>query len=306
MRCLPSFIVAGAQKAATGWLRQRLAAHPSLAQGGGKEVHYFDKLQNLHDWRSVYLDNFATPQALITYEKTPDYLPNATALKSIYSLIPSVSLIFMLRDPSSRAYSAYQHHCRKGRFYEGPKFALEEDVTGRPLAAPCAPEDFEKFLRVENGAVTNTQTRLVTWGLYATQIKQVRALGFDDEKLLVILSETAMKAPSQLLDAVVQWLGLERFDFSSLRTFTDALGRDQLLEPGITGWAKATYMRHNAMMVRRHSPRPLLTSTRAALDAFYAAPNSDLDELLRLADRVAVYPARGAASVLPSSWSRSS
>ena len=36
LRCLPSFIVAGAQKAATGWLRQRLAAHPSLAQGGGK------------------------------------------------------------------------------------------------------------------------------------------------------------------------------------------------------------------------------------------------------------------------------
>ena len=53
LRCLPSFIVAGAQKAATGWLRQRLAAHPSLAQGGGKEVHYFDKLQNLHEWRST-------------------------------------------------------------------------------------------------------------------------------------------------------------------------------------------------------------------------------------------------------------
>ena len=306
LRCLPSFIVAGAQKAATGWLRQRLAAHPSLAQGGGKEVHYFDKLQNLHEWRSTYLDNFATPSALITYEKTPDYLPNATALKSIYSLIPSVSLIFMLRDPSSRAYSAYQHHCRKGRFYAGPTFSLEEDVTGRPLAAPCAPEDFESFLRVKDGAVTNTQTRLVTWGLYADQIKQVRALGFDDSRLLVILSETAMKKPSDLLDAVVQWLGLERFDFSSLRTFTDALGRDQLREPGITGWAKATYMQHNAMMVRRHSPRPLLTSTRAALDAFYAAPNSDLETLLRTADRVAVYPARGAASsVLPGSWSNS-
>ena len=53
-------------------------------------------------------------------------------------------------------------------------------MTGRPLAAPRAPEDFEAFLRVKDGAVTNTQTRLVTWGLYADQIKQVRALGFDD------------------------------------------------------------------------------------------------------------------------------
>ena len=102
---------------------------------------------------------------------------------------------------------------------------------------------------------------------------------------------------------MVQWLGLERFDFSSLRTFTDALGRDQLLEPGITGWAKATYMRHNAMMVRRHSPRPLLKSTRAALDAFYAAPNADLERCCCGPHLVLrVYPARGAASVLPSSW----
>ena len=62
LRCLPSFIVAGGPES-----RDRLAAaapfaaHPSLAQGGGKEVHYFDKLQNLHEWRSTYLDNFATP-----------------------------------------------------------------------------------------------------------------------------------------------------------------------------------------------------------------------------------------------------
>ena len=77
-------------------------------------------------------------------------------------------------------------------------------MTGRPLAAPCAPEDFEAFLRAKDGAVTNTQTRLVTWGLYADQIKPVRALGFADDKLLVILSETAMKQPTALLDGVVE------------------------------------------------------------------------------------------------------
>lgn len=306
LRCLPSFIIAGAQKAATGWLRQRLAAHPALAQGGGKEVHYFDKLQSLDAWRSTYLDNFALPQALVTYEKTPDYLPNATALRSLYSLLPSVSLIFLLRDPTSRAYSAYQHHCRKGRFFPGPRFALEDEVSGRPLAAPCAPEDFEDFLQLKGGVVTHTRTRLVTWGLYADQLRQVRALGFADERLLVIMSETAMKDPPALLDAVVRWLGLPIFDFSGLKTFTDALGRDQLLEPGVTGWAKAKYMQHNSIMVRKHSPRPVLASTRAALDAFYAAPNRALDALLREADCVEVYPPRSSAEILPGSWSTSS
>ena len=68
LRCLPSFVIAGAQKAATGFLRQRLARHPQLAQGGGKEVHYFDRLDGAVDktWATTYLDEFAATTATVT------------------------------------------------------------------------------------------------------------------------------------------------------------------------------------------------------------------------------------------------
>lgn len=80
-------------------------------------------------------------------------------------------VVLLLRQPTGRAYSAFQHHCRKGRFYDGrdgPIFSLEADpaaYAGRKrLAAPCAAEAFEAFLG-ESGAPLR-ESRIVTWGRY--------------------------------------------------------------------------------------------------------------------------------------------
>jgi len=67
LRCLPSFLIVGAQKAATGSLASWLGEHPHLRRGVGpaahvNEVHYFDQLDGnatrpLANWRS-YLRAF--------------------------------------------------------------------------------------------------------------------------------------------------------------------------------------------------------------------------------------------------------
>ena len=52
-----------------------------------------------------------------TYEKSPAYLgsgPLPPALARV--LLPSVKLVAILRNPTSRAYSAFQHNCRFGRW----------------------------------------------------------------------------------------------------------------------------------------------------------------------------------------------
>ena len=319
LRCLPSFVVAGAQKAATGWLRQWLARHPQLAQGGGKEVHYFDKLgagELENSWRGRYLDEFRTADlATYAYEKTPDYLPNATAMASLRRLLPSVRLVFMLRAPTGRAYSAYQHHCRKGRFFRpadagAPLLSLEATAAqlegATPLQAPCAPDDFHAFVVAgsDGGAAvgTNGASRVLSWGLYAEQLVVVRNLGFADDQLLVILSETAMKQTTKTLDFVVAWLGLEPFDFSALATFEDALGMERLREPGLFGYFKDLYARHNYLMVRRHAAEPLAPETTALLDAWYAPANARLEALLAASD-AAVYPRAEGGRLLPPNWS---
>ena len=88
---------------------------------------------------------------------------------------------------------------------------------GEPLAAPCDASTFDAFLGV--GSTFNIATRVVTWGLYAEQLEAIRKLGFEDDALLVIFSEPAMKDADALLKEVTRWLGLPRFDFSKLPTY---------------------------------------------------------------------------------------
>ena len=346
LRCLPSFIIAGAQKAATGWLRQWLREHPDLAQGGDHEIHYFDKLVPLNnnqekessdDWPfRDYLEQFPSPHLrAYTYEKTPDYLPNVTAMRSIFSLMPSTKLIFMLRDPSSRAYSAFQHHCRRGRFAVISKFTktagssrlrpagstktssangreiifeLESDpllFSRAPrLSAPCRPIDFDAFVRKNANS-----TRLVNWGYYAKQLEDIRRVGFNDDQLYVAFSETALHNPDDLLDDLVEWLGLRRFDFAQLPTFKDALGRTQLRQPGVPGFFNMIYLQYNGFMFYRHSSDAALPTTTAFLNDLFRQPNRDLDRLLlKTAPGVAVFPPRKSdsknrsATLLPPKW----
>jgi len=362
LRCLPSFVIAGAQKAATGWLRQWLGEHPELAQGGDREIHYFDKAPSLDRWPVEYLSQFPSPSLqAYTYEKTPDYLPNATAMRALFTLLPSAKLVFMLRNPTSRAYSAFQHHCRRGRFgkivvkqtpptrrrrlllrgrqqrrrQQGrglttttsrlrPQptvdvrredrevvFQLEAEPSvwarAAKLAAPCAPVDFDLFVR--NRA---NETRLVDWGFYARQIDAIRKIGFTDDLLYVAFSEPAFKGrPEYLLDDVVSWLGLHRFDFATLPTYRDALDRQQIRHPGVAGFLHMLYLQYNPWMFYKHTIDPPLPSTVAFLDAIYRQPNRDLDLLLaKRAPAIAVFPPRrsdpnngSAISLLPPSWS---
>ena len=132
-RCLPSFVIGGAQKAATGSLAKWLEGHPYLRRGIGSnghpgEVHYFDAFSrnaSLVDlektWRS-YAERFPAlsenevKKGVLTYEKSPSYLRFHQAPRLLSALLPSCAWIIILRDPVDRAYSAFAHHVRHGRF----------------------------------------------------------------------------------------------------------------------------------------------------------------------------------------------
>ena len=132
-RCLPTFVIGGAQKAATGSLAKWLEGHPYLKRGIGSnghpgEVHYFDSFRNnasLTDlertWRSYAarfpaLSENEVKKGVLTYEKSPSYLRFHQAPRLLAALLPSCAWIIILRDPVDRAYSAFAHHIRHGRF----------------------------------------------------------------------------------------------------------------------------------------------------------------------------------------------
>jgi [heparan sulfate]-glucosamine 3-sulfotransferase 5 len=129
--CLPSFVIIGAMKSGTGELQSWLALHPNLLPynlgGVLSEAHYFDKLDGLGSlpgtWLGKYMLSgfkFKGPNenrlgTVYTFEKTPKYLiMSRERIVALRTLMPSVRLLAILRNPMSRAYSHYQHSCRRG------------------------------------------------------------------------------------------------------------------------------------------------------------------------------------------------
>jgi hypothetical protein len=124
LRCLPSFIVLGAQKAGTTALIGYLMLHPNFAPPKNKEIHYFDQLRKFRrgmPWymsKFPYLDKETAAKTVITAEDTPAYISGSHVMHRMIEGMGDVArdemlFVVMLRNPSSRAYSEYQMHQRR-------------------------------------------------------------------------------------------------------------------------------------------------------------------------------------------------
>ncbi len=143
----PDFLVIGAQRAGTTWLHRVLRQHPSLWLPPVKELHYFDRLEttrtildpkerrrvglkqllSLDPWLVSYwlrarsdewyarLFRDAKAKGLVAGEITPAYATlDETVLRRIKGLNDNIKLIFVMRDPVERAWSAVNNAATKG------------------------------------------------------------------------------------------------------------------------------------------------------------------------------------------------
>ncbi len=104
---LPDFLGIGAQRAGTTWLYHCLKDHPQIGVSQEKELHFFDS--GFDRGLSWYENQFPdTGEFEIVGEVTPNYLNHPDAPGRIAGILPDVKLIAILREPVSRAYSAYE------------------------------------------------------------------------------------------------------------------------------------------------------------------------------------------------------
>jgi hypothetical protein len=130
---LPTFLIIGAQKSATRWLRANLGAHPAIYTADF-EVAFFNEPRRVRrqgvDW---YRQQFAGWEGEpVVGEATPGYMvprhePQLVA-RRIDRMLPDVRLIALLRNPVERAHSALVHHARRNRV---PRKARLIDLVGR-------------------------------------------------------------------------------------------------------------------------------------------------------------------------------
>ncbi len=144
----PDFLIIGAQRAGTTWLHRVLRQHPSLWLAPVKELHYFDKLgttrtcldpkerQRLGLRRLMSFDPWeirfwlgrrddawyarlfhdARRKGFIAGEITPAYaILGEDVWRRIKRMNEDVKLIFIMRDPLDRAWSAVNNAARKGQ-----------------------------------------------------------------------------------------------------------------------------------------------------------------------------------------------
>lgn len=206
-RGLPDFIIAGAQKAGTTSLFGYLEGHPQCIPSSTKEVHYFDKnFDRGEAWYRMHFPPVCGTQAKaehkLSFESSPYYMCEPRVPARMKELLPNVKLIFLLRNPVTRAYSHYQHSVLRRReplSFEEAMEAEAERLAGeeaKMLADPHYPsfayQHFSYLLR----------------GIYVDQLIRWRSQ-FAPEQMLVLEAERMFKRPAEVFVEVLQFLELE-------------------------------------------------------------------------------------------------
>jgi hypothetical protein len=185
---LPTFLIVGAQKSATRWLRLNLGLHPDIFTAG-RELEFFNSAKNFDEkgtnWYRKQFEGWDGER--FVGEATPGYMfwrhRPAVLTKRIEQTLPDVRLIAILRNPVDRAQSALIHH-----------------IEGKSL-----PPDTELLEFVHETPPERERLGIVAGGWYAASLEPFQA-AFGD-RLLVLLHDDADDDPRGVYDRAVRHIG---------------------------------------------------------------------------------------------------
>lgn len=170
------FIILGAQKAATSSLHQTLRTVPGIYMPSGESAFFEEPEFRRKPWES-----FRAPAGSTSIKvgiKRPDNLCREDLIHRICKVRPVPRMLVVLREPCSRAVSAYFHLVRHGHL---------------------PPHDLETGLRQalkdwRNGAQTPSSS-IIQFGLYGTYLEMWFRLVNPDQFL--VMSQSSVKADLQ-------------------------------------------------------------------------------------------------------------
>jgi len=185
---LPTFLIIGAQKSGTRWLRINAGHHPDVYTAPN-ETQFFHSPARFHslglEWYRAQFSGWAGEQ--IVGEATPGYMiwrhhPRRVANR-IAEVVPDVRLIAILRNPVDRANSAMLHFEKQGKLRTGS--GLLELIGQTP------PE--------------HDPLCLVAGGWYAASLKPYQQV-FGDQ-LLVLLHDDVTENPRRAYEQTLLHIG---------------------------------------------------------------------------------------------------
>jgi uncharacterized protein (TIGR03086 family) len=185
---LPTFLIIGAQKSGTRWLRVNLGRHPDVYTAP-LEIMFFHSPERFEagglEWYRAQFSGWAGEP--IVGEATPGYMmwrhrPRRVA-RRIAEVVPEARIIAILRNPVDRAQSAIAHFVSRGQ--------LPSDSNLLELIRRTPPE--------------RDTFGLVAGGWYAASLKPYREL-FGD-RLLVLLHDDITDDPRCVYERALAHIG---------------------------------------------------------------------------------------------------
>lgn len=199
----PTFLVIGAQKAATTSLFQWLREHPGVFLPAQKELEFFSDDRLYAQGFAFYCERWFNDigEARAIGEVSPQYMMSSAPPARIARHLPQIKLIAVLRNPIDRAFSHYVMSSRRG--LDSRSFAEAVDVLvagSRNLAAHV------------------DETAYLSPGLYGRILGEYRRF-FPEGSLSVLFYEELLQDPQVSLRNVYRFIGADP-DFvpDSIRT----------------------------------------------------------------------------------------
>ena len=292
---VPSFLIAGAQKAGTSAVYYLLEQLPGLKPSITFEAHFFDQRGELGKnasalspddvckAREKYLaffegnGSFTGEDNPISFEKTPAYLCKPAVPALIRKVTPWVKIIVMLRNPVDRAYSAYKMIRQRAKNEtEVPSF---EDLVRQDLRAlrakglSIAPSMRKYALNQttsDDFAIPPAQSqsyntlpallmRMLPRGMYALQLVNWIEHFSLGSTLKVVQYESFVQNRSRVLNEILDFVGARPHHLPA-NVLADAYGPTR--------------------GIKREVNETLSPNTRSYLEQFYKPYNAKLADLL--------------------------
>ena len=190
-----NFLIAGVQKSGTSALDAYMREHPDICMADTKEVHFFDRnrffigVPNYFAYHSF----FSSYQGeKMIGEATPIYSYWKEALGRIRDYNQNMKMIFVLRNPITRAYSHWNMMRQRGDEHMSFLDAINAESERIKNAYP---RQSRKFSYVDRG-----------W--YSAQIERAK-LYFPSENILVLRQEKLREMPEEVLSLVWEFLNID-------------------------------------------------------------------------------------------------
>jgi hypothetical protein len=194
---LPDFVIGGAPRCGTTWLYEAVEHHPALwmTKPPRPEPKFFlvdaEYQQGLQYYSERWFDD--APDAVLIGEKSTNYMESPTAATRMAADLPGVKVIFLLREPASRALSNYLWSRANG--LETASFADALELEEK------------RALDYDGSLVYSRPFAYFERGLYAKHLRAWLEL-FPREQLLITNFEEITAQPQTVLSSVHEFLGV--------------------------------------------------------------------------------------------------